>query len=213
MVRHTNAWWLGLLGLVIVFGSTTWVLSFRDADKRDLVGTELNGQPAPDFTLTDHRGEVVRLSDYRGQVVALTFIFTNCPDICPLTTLNLLTAQGALPADQRNKVVFLQVTVDPERDTASALTTFLDRYGVGDDPAWHALWGTSDELAPVWSTYGIEPGREVRATPDHGADHEGGGMGHSDAIYLIDADGDQRVFMRSTTSADDIVHNLQALLS
>ncbi len=46
----------------------------------------------PDFALTDHEGERVRVSDLRGKIVLLTFLYTQCPDICPLMADNLNAA-------------------------------------------------------------------------------------------------------------------------
>ena len=51
-----------------------------------LSGNDLGQQPAPDFELTDNRGQPVRLRDFRGKAVVLTFIYTSCPDICPTST-------------------------------------------------------------------------------------------------------------------------------
>ena len=59
-----------------------------------LAGTELGATDAPDFTLTDGvSGRSVSLSAQRGEVVALTFLYTTCPDVCPLTASRFRAAQ------------------------------------------------------------------------------------------------------------------------
>ena len=55
--------------------------------------------PAPPFELTSQEGKRVKLADFRGKVVAVTFIYTGCPDICPLLTQKMVDIQEALGAD------------------------------------------------------------------------------------------------------------------
>ena len=66
-----------------------------------LVGTELTPATAPpDFTLTDGiSGTPVTLSAQQGKVVVLSFLYTQCPDICPLTAEEFRQAQQKLTAD------------------------------------------------------------------------------------------------------------------
>lgn len=176
-----------------------------------LTGTDLDQQPAPDFALTDHRGQRVRLSDFRGKAVALTFIYTNCPDICPLVVDNLRVALEILPEDARDDVAPLAVTLDPARDTQQALQDFTAIHRLADNPNWFALRGDPATLARVWRDYGIFPGR----SPDSGGvgtPTAGGGEGHTDAIYLIDPEGRERVFMRSSVTPREIADNLAALV-
>jgi protein SCO1/2 len=52
--------------------------------------------PAPPFTLTSQDGMPVALADLRGKVVALSFIYTGCPDICPMLTQKMVDVQDAL---------------------------------------------------------------------------------------------------------------------
>ena len=86
-----------------------------------LSGTELPPKDAPDFTLTDGlTGDAVTLSSLRGNVVALAFLYTHCPDACPLTAAQFRAAQTALGADA-SRVRFVAVSVDPEGDTAAAI--------------------------------------------------------------------------------------------
>ena len=163
-----------------------------------LTGTDLGAQVAPDFTLTDQRGETVSLTDLRGKAVALTFVFTSCPDVCPLIAEKLRWAHEALPEEHRDDVALLAVTVDPETDTAAALTAFSAAHQLDDNPSWHALRGDRATLEEVWRAYGVYGGRS--------------GMGHTDAVYVIDPEGRERVFMRSDFEAAALVANLEAVL-
>ena len=165
-----------------------------------LTGTELQPIDAPDFTLTDGlSGQAVRLSSLRGTVVALTFLYTSCPDVCPLTASNFRRAQGMLGRDAAT-VSFVAVSVDPERDTPNATQEFSRAHDLAD--SWRYLVGGRAQLQPVWAAYGI-------------ASSAGSGAAtvvHNDAIYLIDKRGRERALLHSTDSSEDLAKDLRLLL-
>ncbi|MCA1554337.1 MAG: SCO family protein, partial [Chloroflexi bacterium] len=80
-----------------------------------LQGTDLQKTPAPDFQLTDASEQPFKLSEQKGCVVVLTFLYTNCPDECPLIAERLREANDKLGKDA-NGVRFVAVSLDPERD-------------------------------------------------------------------------------------------------
>lgn len=163
-----------------------------------LAGTELGATNAPDFTLTDGvSGRVVTLSALRGQVVALTFLYTTCPDVCPLTATRFKAAQAELQADA-SRVTFIAVSVDPDRDTPRAVQDFSAAHGLATN--WHYLVGGRAQLSPVWAAYGI--GVQAASTT----------VTHNDAVYLIDRSGRERVLLHSEDLATDLTNDLRALL-
>jgi len=178
-----------IIGLVTVIGC---------APER-LAGTDLGAQPSPDFTLTDGRsGSAVSLTGLRGSVVALTFLYTTCPDTCPLTAEQFREAQQQLGADA-DRVRFVAVSVDPVGDTPAAVRDFSASHRL--DRNWHYLIGPPETLRTVWSAYGIrhEPGMS-------------GMVGHSDAIYLIDAKGNARVLLHTMDGAEALTTDIRILL-
>src|SRR5438067_13499228 len=64
-----------------------------------LQGTDLGGVPAPDFRLTDQYGKSVSLSQFKGKPVVVTFLYTHCPDQCPLTAEKLHAVMQSLGSD------------------------------------------------------------------------------------------------------------------
>jgi protein SCO1/2 len=163
-----------------------------------LAGTELGATDAPDFTLTDGvSGRAVTLSAQRGNVVALTFLFTTCPDVCPLTASRFRAAQNELQGDA-SRVTFIAVSVDPDRDTPETVRTFSAAHGLASN--WFYLIGGRAQLAPVWAAYGI------------GVQAGSNTVTHNDAVYLIDARGRERVLLHSEDLAADLVNDLRALL-
>jgi hypothetical protein len=83
--------------------------------------------PAPPFTLTSQDGKEVALADLRGKVVAVTFIYTGCPDVCPLLTDKMARVQDELGAVFGAKVAFISITLDPENDTPAVLRDYARR--------------------------------------------------------------------------------------
>jgi protein SCO1/2 len=158
--------------------------------------------PAPDFTLRSDAGKPFHLHDWRGAVVLLYFGYTSCPDVCPTTLADLAEVKKQLgPAAQRMHVAL--VTVDPERDTAPRLRTYLAAF----DPTFVGLTGARQILAAVWKAYGVyvQSHRVPGSTDGYGVDH-------SATTFVIDPQGQLRLAISFGTPVADIRHDLQLLL-
>src|SRR6266705_3576955 len=70
-----------------------------------LQGTNLEGVPAPDFHLKDQLGKPISLSQFKGKPVVLTFLYTHCPDVCPLTADKLHVAMQNLDNDAQQVTI------------------------------------------------------------------------------------------------------------
>ncbi len=121
--------------------------------------TIANPTRVPDFALRDQSGHLVRLSDERGKVVLLTFMYTRCRGLCPLTAVHLDTV--ALEARTKNLSV-LAVSVDPKGDTASAVRAFVRSHGLHSE--FHYLTGPEATMRSIWSAYHVRP-RATARTP------------------------------------------------
>jgi protein SCO1/2 len=190
------------------------VLAACGSSEPPLAGNRLEPVPAPDFTLIDQRGQVVRLSDLKGNVVVLTFIYTNCPDICPLIAQRLRMTVERLPDATRQRVSLLAVTVDPARDTPQALAAFSATHGLADDPRWHALTGDVATLEAVWDAWSVNP---AALLGDDGHEHSHGTptvdllRGHSTPVFVIDRQGRERAVLGGTFDPEDLAKTLEAL--
>jgi protein SCO1/2 len=173
----------------------------------------LQKAPAPDFTLVDQSGQSLRLADLRGNAVVLTFIYTNCPDVCPLIVERIKHAETRLPRYVRERVAVVAITVDPERDTPPVLRAFLERHGIVDDPRWHALTGDPRSLAEVWASYGIDPGT-VLASSGGTHEHDATPMprGHTSTVFVIDQQGRQRALLSTLFDPAALARDLEAVV-
>lgn len=154
----------------------------------------------PDFALRDQHGRLIRLSRERGRAVLVTFLYTHCPDVCPLTAANLNTALGRLRAAQRSRVDVLAVSVDPRGDTPAAVAAFIRSHRLRAQ--FHYLTGRAAPLEGVWRAYRV---KAVRSGRDQGVDH---------TLYtlLIDPAGRARVLYDVQARPGAIAHDVRLLL-
>jgi protein SCO1 len=154
-----------------------------------------------DFELTDPTGRTRTLADYRGKAVAVFFGYTQCPDVCPTTLATLAEAMKKL-GDDAARVQVLFITVDPDRDTAPLLASYVPAF----DPRFVGLRGdaaaterTAREFKVIYQKV---PGKDPqRYTVDHSA-----------ATFLFDPHGRLRVYESNAASADAFAHDLRELL-
>src|SRR5690349_12939169 len=92
------------------------------------VGRRAVNIAVPDFELTDQDGKTFRFANARGQHVLVTFIFTTCPDVCPLLTANFAAIQRTLENEHVKDYLMLSITTDPERDTPTTLKEYAGRF-------------------------------------------------------------------------------------
>jgi protein SCO1 len=137
--------------------------------------------PAPSFTLTSQDGKPVALADLRGKVVAVTFIYTECPDICPMLTQKMVQVQDELGADFGKKIAFVSISLDPGHDTPAVLKDYAQFWGAKPD-GWSFLTGSLDAVRDVTRRYGVFFSKK-----------EDGSVEHSQLTTLVDANGQMRV--------------------
>jgi protein SCO1 len=135
----------------------------------------LSGRPAPRIRLPDARGGTFDTRSLAGRPYLVTFLYANCPDVCPLIGQEIRIAFERLGADA-DRVGAVAVSVDPRGDTAEAVRAWLRRQRAPRQ--LHYLIGERAQLAPVWRAWYAAPqipGRPVSA--------------HTAVVWLVDARG------------------------
>ena len=199
-------WLLGILFLLaaaaaVVFGASRQAPVAADPIPSGLMkaGAFDPPQSAPDFSLPASDGSEVTLSRYRGKVVLLTFGFTYCAAVCPTTMSTLAQARKKLgKAADDVQVIF--VTVDPARDDAASMRTYLAAF----DPTFIGATGEPAALAKVREKYGVTATKQGT-----GQDYA---MAHTSSIFLIDRVGKLRAMMPFGHDAADFVHDVRILM-
>jgi protein SCO1/2 len=137
---------------------------------------------APGFTLQDAEGRTVSLSDLRGKVVLLNFIYTNCPDVCPLHAERIAELQAMInQTPMKAMVEFVTITTDPKRDTGRILSEYGQAHGL-DPVNWVFLTAMPDQpedsTRKIAEAYGLkftqsEEGMQMHGTVTHVIDQDG----------------------------------------
>ena len=154
------------------------------------------------FTLMEPDGQSFSLEQARGKVVLLSFGYTFCPDVCPMTLSTLASALHGLTESELDKVVPLFITVDPRRDTPQRLQDYVSHF--------HAkivgLTGSIDEISRVVQSY--------RGRLAYKGDTESDGyyISHPSSIYILGYDHSVHSAVLVGTPAELIVENIRRLL-
>jgi protein SCO1/2 len=156
-------------------------------------------KPAPPLRLRDSTGKVLDVAGLRGKAVLVTFLYVNCPDVCPLEAANFHTALRQL-GPQASKVQLVAVSTDPKGDTPKAVNAFLRKHQVTHEMRY--LVGSKKELAKVWKAWGIVAKRDPSAP---------GQVGHSALTYGISASGKVTTLYPSNFKPAQIVHDVPLL--
>jgi protein SCO1/2 len=167
----------------------------------DNVGTQVN-QALPSnimsLPLVDERGNATNLAAFKGKIVVLTDFLTLCQEVCPLTTSQLRQAALAVTkAGLADKVQFVEITVDPERDTPDQLHAYRDFAQLPSN--FSLLTGTPENLATLWHTLGVGYDKQPQGDPP-GIDWRTGkpltyDVQHTDVLMFIDEKGIEKYLM------------------
>jgi len=139
-------------------------------------------KPAPAFALRTGDGRVVRLADLRGKAVVLNFIYTSCPDICPLHAERIAEIQHLIKdTPMRDRVAFVTVTTDPSNDKPEVMREYGPAHGLYPTN-WTFLTTTQDQPEDVTrklaETYGhkfekTDNGYQMHGIVTHVIDRQG----------------------------------------
>lgn len=213
-VRPRTRWAWAILGaglVVAVAAALTWEWT-RGGSSPPLQGAVLTPPiPAYDFHLPDQDGRMVSLSDLRGKAIALTFLYTHCPDVCPLIADTLHQTHQQL-GDLAGRVVLVAVSVDPTGDTPAAVRAFLATHHVQGELTY--LRGSFAQLRPVWNHYFVgSDAKEVSPGAASASSPTAPQVGHTALVYVIDSEGKIKAFLPSNFDPRDLVTDLRLLAS
>jgi len=161
-----------------------------------------------DYTLIDQFGEEIRFPDsFQGNVMLVGYVYTHCPDICPMITYNMRDIQRELEGEENFMLV--SISFDPARDTPEIMYDYANNYRLGQSN-WRLLTGNSaiinrvlDELDRTLKT----PTRFTDTGPQYFIDH-------TDKVTLIDGSGNIRsTYSGSEMNTERIVSDIHTLLT
>ncbi len=169
---------------LVTITSASALAHFPIPPKPGEIGRRVVEKPVKNFTLTDQNGRRFQLADARGKILAVTFVYTKCPDVCPLFTAKFASIQRILgQRDDSNlsDYFLLTITTDPENDSSTQLRSYAELFKPSESN-WLFLTGSKNALEKVWKTFGVH----VRKRSD-------GHIQHTALTTLIDRQGVRRV--------------------
>jgi protein SCO1 len=160
--------------------------------------------PVEKFSFINQEGQEYGLDDLEGKIWVADFIFTNCDDICPPMTANMLKLQDMVKEEKLENVEFISFSVDPGVDTPQVLKEYGERFSV-DFSSWNFLTGYKQEEIEAFS---MESFKTIVKKPE-----EGDQVIHQSYFYLVDQNGE---IMKSysglnDTPFEDIIKDIKTL--
>jgi protein SCO1/2 len=156
-------------------------------------GYQLSRGAISDFTLIDQDENNVTLSLSNGEILVVAFIFTRCPDVCPVITQSLKSVQDGLSSDYSDDVGFMSISVDPEYDTPERLKAFTELHDVN----WPHLTGDLEAMEELWNNFGLVVQKNVIEA--HVAD-ENGHQSNDSTVIFVDGEGNSSELMSLPTA-------------
>lgn len=165
--------------------------------------TDITGAPyGNELALTGHDSRPRTLQDFSGKLVIVFFGYTHCPDVCPLTLADTAQALKALGGDA-DRVQVLFVTVDPERDTREVLAKYVPAF----NSRFLGLYGDEQATRRAAQEFKVFYQKNTGSRPDNYT------VDHSAQSFVLDTKGRLRLFIRQERIAEDLAHDLRALLA
>jgi protein SCO1 len=175
----------------------------------------LNRPTPQDVALVNQQGQAVSLASLRGKVVVLAPFLTLCQDECPLVTGAFISLQRDVrAAGLAHRVVFVEATVDPGRDTVARLAAYQKEFGAD----WDLWTGTRTEIAAFWKPFGVEYQIVPEEQPPKIDWYTGKPLtydvNHTDGYILINAAGRERFVDASAPNEKGVLDSkLRGLLN
>ncbi|MCC5905625.1 MAG: SCO family protein [Balneolaceae bacterium] len=199
MVFRINLNFTGILITAVMFCFATGC--DRLSVKESLKETE--------FNLVDQDGQKISFPEaYSGNVMLVGYVYTHCPDICPIITYNMRDVQRELAEEEG--LMLVSVSFDPDRDTPEILYQYAESYRLNQGN-WRLLTGEKKEVEALLEKLQIAtvktPTRFAEDnTPIYFIDH-------TDRVTLIDKKGQiRRHYMGSELSSDEVTEDIRTLL-
>lgn len=136
-------------------------------DSRPVAARRYGANYFPNVPLTTQDGKTVRFYDdlLKGRAVAINFIYTDCKEVCPLETANLVQVYRELGERAGRDIVFYSISTDPKRDTPEVLKAYAEKFGA----TWLFLAGKPEDVQLLGKKLGLLRDRDVAAGSHHSA--------------------------------------------
>ena len=153
--------------------------------------------------------EVIFPENIIGHITVMGFIYTHCPDICPMTTHNMYLTEKKLKDKRINDVKFVAISFDPDRDSPEVLKQFAEIRDL-DFKTWTLLTGDKNNITDLLKRFDVKAIKTDESIDENG--NKEYSMMHTDRISLVDEKGILRKnYKGSTINIEEIVNDIKSL--
>ena len=206
-----NVRWLIAVSITLVGLAVLTAGGFVDGPVRETAEAplEINGfvvdvpRRLPEFSLIDGEGNAFQSGDFRGYWSFVYFGYTYCPDVCPMSLVEMAKVKRSLENDQRidNDRYYL-VSVDPGRDTPERIGEYVRYF----DPSFRGLTGDAEEIDKFVAAAGA-----IYELPET-IENDNYLVGHSSFITLLNPDGNVHAFFTTDLDGDKLAADFRSIL-
>lgn len=150
----------------------------------------------------NHQGTSVSLGDLSADYIALMLGFTQCPDVCPTGLMDWHRATSALKSEHSEKLQFVFLTVDPQRDTRDVLARYVPHF----NPRFVGLRADPQNQSAALKALHAFARKVPGATPGYYT------IDHTATVFLIDSKGNKIDEIRYGSDVESIIQQLENIL-
>ncbi len=121
-------------------------------------------------------GDTLKLADFRGKIPVVSMVFTKCTFACPRIVGDMQAIEKQIPADKKDRVVFVLVSFDSDRDHTAELKQFSRQMKLGDN--WQVLHGDEESVRELSMLLDVKYKKQ-----------DNGDFSHSSSITLLNTEG------------------------
>ena len=191
--------------VVAIFSIISLVGCSTNDANNGLWGTKLSNHQGHEYVLNDHLGQSI--SSRTDKPTVLTFMFTNCTDVCPIVTSKIKKAMNSL--ESQSEIDVHIISVDPHRDNRESRVSFMNKWDLPGN--WVYLSGAQSELDLIWDAYFINPqkGEIVDSQKTlKSLFQEKYQVVHTSPIYIIDRTGKPRVIHTNPITTEHLAKDI-----
>lgn len=181
------------------------VLTAYSCDRLKVQDT-LSGDEYP--LKNQHNDDINFPSDFEGKVMLVGYVYTHCPDICPLITYNMRNIQDEF--QEGENLLFVSVSFDPDRDTPDVLYDYASNFNLNQQN-WQLLTGNKTVVESLLSKLNIGTVKTPTRFTDSGTPIYF--IDHTDRVTLIDDQGRiRRHYSGSELKKNEVIKDIEKLL-
>ena len=178
-----------------------------EENKDIFFGIDIESKDVPIFTLINENKTEFNLSEFEGKVVVISFVFTRCPDVCPVVVQSLKWLSQQFPDEYNSELEILAITVDPWLDTPEAMGQWKENMSAD----WNFLsWDVDPDkdgtfnpeeigvMEEIWGAFGVGL-QTYKAGEDNNSETSGRHhpfeyfIDHTTSTFILDKNLKQRV--------------------